>query len=71
VVNRLALLRVNLVHTDKKPRTTVIAINGHPMFEIRTFSSDLRFLQDKINKSDGKATDSAEYWFEIDETGAE
>jgi hypothetical protein len=51
--------------------TTIIAINGHPMFEIRTFSSDLTFLQPKITRGNGRSAGNAEYWFEIDETGAE
>jgi hypothetical protein len=61
----MTLVRVELIHTDKKPRTTIIVINGVDMFEVRTFSSDLTFIQEKISKSTGKST-SAEYLFDVE-----
>lgn len=59
------LLRINLTHTNKKPQTTIISINGVDAMEVRTHSSDLTFLANKINKSSGKSGDG-EYWIEVE-----
>lgn len=62
------IIRVNLMHEEKKPNKaqyTIIYINGIPMFKIKTHSSDLTFIQHKIGNSTGKSV-PGEYYFEVD-----
>lgn len=62
----MAIVKINLTHTDKKPQTTIISVNGVELVEVNTFASKLRFCQHKLTKSGGKSN-SGEYWFEVDD----
>lgn len=62
----MALVRVNLTHKPGPPKRTVISINGVDLIEVNTFSSNLTFIQDKVNKSSGKSQ-PGEYWFDVEE----
>lgn len=62
----MGVVRINLTHTDKKPQTTIISVNGTDLIEVNTHASKLHFIKNKIGNSTGKSN-SGEYWFEEDE----
>jgi hypothetical protein len=61
----VSLCTVELRHTDKKPKTTIIVVDGVELFEIRSNAADLHFIQPKISNSNGK-DNSGEYLFDVE-----
>jgi len=62
----MSMVRINLTHRKGPPKRTIISVNGHELMEVNTFSSNLTFLQNKINQSGGKS-EPGEYWFEVED----
>lgn len=62
----MTLVTVRLIHTDKKPRTTIIEVDGVELFEIHTYAARLNFIQPKVSNSTGKASSTGEYLFDVE-----